>query len=191
MACWPCTPCTPDENGECTPCTPCSPDSGGPCFPCTPCSPDNGERTTSCWPCSPCSPDEGVLKVHCIPCSPCGPDSSSGSSSSGGGCFLTSACVESHALPDDCFELQTLRAFRDRMVAKSGEFRELVADYYSCAPKIVRAINAAPDSSRHWRRLYDDLVVPCVRLICSGCEKEAWKLYRGVVEELRSKWTPQ
>ena len=31
-----------------------------------------------------------------------------------GGCFLTSACVKFKGLPDDCAELETLRAFREQ-----------------------------------------------------------------------------
>ena len=30
-----------------------------------------------------------------------------------GGCYLTSACMYSKGLPDDCYELETLRNFRD------------------------------------------------------------------------------
>ena len=29
------------------------------------------------------------------------------------GCFLTTACIRAKGLPDDCMELQTLRAYRD------------------------------------------------------------------------------
>lgn len=34
------------------------------------------------------------------------------------GCFLTSACTEAHGLPDDCYELTTLRKYRDSILAK-------------------------------------------------------------------------
>lgn len=191
MACYPCNPCAPDMDGPCLPCSPCGPDCDGPCLPCTPCAPDTGSLTTSCWPCSPCSPDEGVVGVHCLPCSPCGPDSSPGSSDGGGGCFLTSACTESLELPDDCFELQTLRDFRNRMVGKDKTYKSLVDDYYAIAPRIVRAINASRDASVYWRRLYDCLVAPCVRLICEGRDDRAWTLYRRVVKVLRARWMPR
>lgn len=46
-------------------------------------------------------------------CSPSG-----SKESDNGGCYLTTACVAARGLPDTCTELQTLRAFRDGVLAR-------------------------------------------------------------------------
>lgn len=64
-----------------------------------------------------------------------------------GGCFLTTACVRFAGLPDDCFELTTLREFRDTFVVAQSRGIELLEEYYATAPKIVARIEAS--SRRH------------------------------------------
>ena len=36
------------------------------------------------------------------------------------GCFITTACCEALGLDDDCFELRTLRRYRDQVLAKTA-----------------------------------------------------------------------
>ncbi len=87
--------------------------------------------------CYPCSPDETSGGSQCNPCSP---DQVS-SGNSGVGCFITSACVESMGLPDDCIELQTLHFFYDTRKKKDPIFVSLIDQYYKIAPCIVKNIN--------------------------------------------------
>jgi hypothetical protein len=61
------------------------------------------------------------------------------------GCFLTTACVDYAGLSDDCHELTVLREFRDNYVAHQPGGIEMLRDYYDTAPKIVAAINRAPE----------------------------------------------
>lgn len=65
-----------------------------------------------------------------------------------GGCYLTSACMYSKGLPDDCYELETLRNFRDTWLKNSEEGREIIKEYYEVAPKIVSAINETKESKK-------------------------------------------
>ncbi|MEM8722550.1 MAG: CFI-box-CTERM domain-containing protein [Cyanobacteria bacterium P01_G01_bin.39] len=58
------------------------------------------------------------------------------------GCFLTTACVKHTGLPDDCFELQILRNFRDDYLASTAEGQALIEQYYKEAPIIVDFINS-------------------------------------------------
>lgn len=60
----------------------------------------------------------------------------------GGGCFLTTACCQYMGLPDDCSELQCLRAFRDNYLLKCDGGYLLVQEYYKIAPGIVKKIDA-------------------------------------------------
>ena len=44
-----------------------------------------------------------------------------------GGCYLTSACMYSKGLPDDCYELETLRNFRDTWLKNQGDPSRIVS----------------------------------------------------------------
>ena len=55
---------------------------------------------------------------------------------SGGGCFLTTACCQYKGLPDNCYELE------------NEEGRQLVKEYYRIAPGLVQKIEAMPDKER-------------------------------------------
>ena len=68
------------------------------------------------------------------------------------GCFLTSACVNAKGLPDDCYELTTLRKFRDEYLSKQECGECEIAHYYHVAPAIVERINASKNSTAVFTR---------------------------------------
>lgn len=201
-SCYPCNPCSPDQTdasgAQCNPCNPCSPDQlgrgGSQCNPCNPCSPDQRKSDGSqCNPCNPCSPDQRrSFGEQCYPCNPCSPDQGSSDSSSGSGrssgCFITSACVESMGLADDCDELQTLRALRDKRRLYDPAFDALVKEYYRIAPIIVDAIDASPDRKAVYTQLYETMVRPCVALVKENRENEAVELYTQTVLQLKQRY---
>ena len=100
---------------------------------------------------------------------------------SSGGCFLTSACTEARGLPDDCYELATLRKFRDDYLAKQACGKCEIAHYYNIAPTIVNRIKSSPNAKAVFARIYDDLVTPCVKRIEKGHFEEAHEKYRSYV----------
>ncbi len=102
------------------------------------------------------------------------------------GCFLTSACVESMALPDDCHELTVLRSFRDTYLTAQPGGPQEICEYYHIAPKIVAKINALPNAREVWMRLYQELILPCVRWIEEGNNRQAHSAYRSAVEQLKN-----
>lgn len=95
-----------------------------------------------------------------------------------GGCYLTTACVAARGRSDTCSELQTLRAFRDNVLAHKPRGRAEIEEYYQLAPHIVAAINRCPDDGEIWGRIYDELVNPCVHLIQGGYNDAAYQLYK-------------
>lgn len=116
---------------------------------------------------------------------PDGKNASSGSKGSdSGGCYLTTACAAARGLPDTCAELQTLRAFRDGVLARRPGGREEIERYYQMAPGIVAAINQRKDAAEIWNCVYDELVEPCVRMIHEGKDEEAYRLYRAYTMDL-------
>ena len=94
------------------------------------------------------------------------------------GCFLTTAACEHKGHPDDCRELQILRAFRDSHLMASIEGRGLVQRYYFIAPDIADRLTCE-QSEKVWR-----VVQACVNLIDSGDPDEAVLLYEAMVLDL-------
>lgn len=60
--------------------------------------------------------------------------------------------------------------------------------YYDVAPKIVANINKLPDSKAIWEKMYEDLVIPCIKLIDEGKNEETYILYKNTVAELLEKY---
>ena len=112
----------------------------------------------------------------------------SSSGSSGSGCYLTTACVESKGLPDDCFELQTLRAFRDSYLAALPNGQNEIELYYQTAPGIVAAIDQREDHKEIWDQVYTDLIAPCVHMIHAQENETAYQLYKAYSMELYKKY---
>lgn len=109
-------------------------------------------------------------------------------SDSSGGCYLTSACVYAKNLPDDCYELQTLRGFRDSWMQESEEGKKAVREYYEVAPKIVSAINETVNPKAIYEKIYNKMVEPCVQLIEDRKMVEAFQLYKTMVCQLKEKF---
>ena len=100
---------------------------------------------------------------------------SSGGSTQGGICYLTTACCEHKGLPDDCEELTVLRKFRDSYVAK-----ELVQEYYRLAPAIVERIKDKPPVLDYVHAT----VQLCVKDIKAGRFELALNKYKNMVVQL-------
>ena len=109
---------------------------------------------------------------------------SDGGGGGGGGCFISTACTQYKGLPDDCYELQTLRLLRDELVKQSDELRTMILDYYKKAPVIVKKIQEQDDADVRLEALYHDLVEKCVGLYEVGKYDEAIKVYCNVYDAL-------
>ena len=103
------------------------------------------------------------------------------------GCYLTSACTEALQLPDNCYELQTLRKFRDDYVAKTPDGRKMIEEYYETAPEIVDAINATGNGNEILKGLYAE-INEIVRLIENEESEEAVLAYRNLTLSLKNKY---
>lgn len=80
-------------------------------------------------------------------------------------CYLTTVCVNLIGKPDDCYELQTLRSFRDNYITSQSQGKQLIASYYNHAPAIVSAIYTNSQKYKIASTMYTDLVMPTVSLI--------------------------
>ena len=101
-------------------------------------------------------------------------------------CFFTTATVETLGLSDDCWELRTLRGFRDGPLARTAEGRALTLRYYAEAPRLVAAVNARGDGARIWLGAYWTHILPCALLARLGLNRLAVTHYRRLFEKLAS-----
>lgn len=104
-------------------------------------------------------------------------------------CFITTACVESKGLPDDCEELKVLREYRDNYLLKHKYGIELIRFYYTYAPSIVDGINRQPDARKIYRNLYT-VIRKCVSCIHRRDLEEAFLIYVKMVLKLRDRYAP-
>lgn len=103
-------------------------------------------------------------------------------------CFITSAVCRSTGKPDDCRELTVMRAFRDAWLAEQPGGAEAIEEYYACAPSIVAAIEARPDSAAILSGVYERFILPCVELFEQGKNEECNKLYQQMVGSLKTQY---
>lgn len=99
-------------------------------------------------------------------------------------CFLTTASCDTVGLTDNCWELETLRAFRDNWLQHQENGYEDILEYYYTAPKIVEAVNALDNNQTVWLSLYARYIVPCAILIKCGQYKWARKRYTKMMREM-------
>ena len=98
-------------------------------------------------------------------------------------CFITTACVKHYGLSDDCYQLNTLRKFRDGYLSKSDANKTLIHQYYSIAPNLVNLLES--DINRN--HLFNEIFLKINRA-CAAIEKRkfenAKKIYSDAVVNL-------
>lgn len=99
-------------------------------------------------------------------------------------CFLTTACVDQAGLSDDCFELETLRRFRDNVLAKMSGGAADIATYYREAPALVAAIRRHPAGAAELSRAYLLYILPSAVLARLGFNRLAYRTYRRMMQDL-------
>jgi hypothetical protein len=106
------------------------------------------------------------------------------------GCFLTSACCEVLGLTDDCFELRTLRRFRDGRLASTPGGNAAIAEYYRVAPAILDRL---PPTERMPRlvSIYARFILPSAVAARLGLNRLAFRLYARMMRELVRDFAPQ
>ncbi|MEM9842953.1 MAG: CFI-box-CTERM domain-containing protein, partial [Pseudomonadota bacterium] len=89
-------------------------------------------------------------------------------------CFLTTAAVETIGLADDCWELKTLRKFRDTWLAQQPGGMQDIKRYYRHAPAIAEKLSLDP---RRMTRLYFTGLLPSALTAKLGMNKTARWIY--------------
>lgn len=105
-----------------------------------------------------------------------------------GKCFITSAVCHSLGKADNCYELTTLRSFRDSWLYVQPGGKELIEEYYRIAPGIVDAIDSQPNSPAIYQSILDDYLTPCLRYIESGQFDKCKDTYVTMVNTLKKQY---
>lgn len=103
-------------------------------------------------------------------------------------CYITSAVCKSMNKPDECYELETFRKYRDTYLMKTDGGRQLVERYYNIAPTIVRRINREKNADKIYLEIWEKYLRPCIRLIETEQNIECRELYTSMVKELEHKY---
>jgi hypothetical protein len=103
-------------------------------------------------------------------------------------CFITTACVEAYDKADDCWELTTLRQFRDTYMSNMLEGKNLIVEYYRIAPIILKHMRQESNYLDLIKGLYTELVMKSIKLIERGKKYEAMMHYKFVVRSLQSRF---
>lgn len=101
------------------------------------------------------------------------------------GCFITSACIESYGLDDNCEELFILRNFRDTYMKENAKRIIEIKEYYNNAPCIVSNINKKSNRVAIYKKIYNELISPCVQYIKNNDYEKAYMLYKEYYYHLK------
>ena len=104
-------------------------------------------------------------------------------------CFITSACCEVLGLGDDCFELRSLRDYRDRVLVRTPGGAADIALYYALAPEILRAMPAEIRRAR-LSAVYLRYILPAAIAASLGLPTLAHRLYRAMMRDLAKDFAP-
>jgi hypothetical protein len=101
------------------------------------------------------------------------------------GCFISTACVKSKGLPDDCYELTTLRKFRDEYLLKTNNGRKIIKEYYKVAPLIVKNLSKHNDVKTIYDSLYENLIRTSIKYIEMNEMEKAKLNYMYIISNLK------
>jgi len=99
------------------------------------------------------------------------------------GCFITTAACTFQGLPDDCYELTALRAFRDNYLLKNAFGRALVEHYYQVAPALAAQLTDSTSLSQVWSEIQHT-----VAALEQHDYAAAVQIYRNMVKDLQIKF---
>ena len=105
------------------------------------------------------------------------------------GCFITTACCEVLDLDDDCFELRTLRHYRDQVLTTTSGGHAAIAAYSLLAPSILEGL---PQEERVTQLLsvYARFILPSAIAARFGFNRLTYRFYARMMHELAREFAP-
>lgn len=102
-------------------------------------------------------------------------------------CYITTAACNYLNKPDDCYELNILRWYRDNWLVQQTDGPELVGEYYAMAPGIIATIDERDDKDDIYQEIWEKYIIPCIKLIELTAYDTCKDLYIQMVQELKNK----
>jgi hypothetical protein len=93
-------------------------------------------------------------------------------------CFITTAICKYQGKPDNCYELETLRKFRDEWLA--GYKPQEIKEYYETAPAIVAKLESMEAASDLFNFLYVGYILPAIDNIERKDNISAYIIYKNM-----------
>lgn len=103
-------------------------------------------------------------------------------------CYITTAVCETFGKPDDCYELNLLRDYRDGYLMSQPDGEELIHEYYDVAPTIVKRIGKRSDKKQIYRKVWEDYLRPCITMIENQELESCRELYIKMVKDLQEEY---
>lgn len=103
-------------------------------------------------------------------------------------CYITTAVCQHQNKPDDCYELTTIRAYRDFYLMQTEKGREIVNEYYNIAPGLVMMMDMQNDAGQIYQNIYKEYLIPCIQHIENERNEECCELYMQMVNNLKEKY---
>jgi len=103
-------------------------------------------------------------------------------------CYITTAVCESQGKPDNCYELELLRSYRDDYLLSTEDGQALVKEYYDIAPTIVNRIAQDERSRAIYEKIWETYLSPCIQLIEAGKNEACKTRYMDMVYELKGRY---
>lgn len=103
-------------------------------------------------------------------------------------CYITTAVCTSFGKPDDCYELQSFRCFRDNWLKYQEGGESLIKEYYETAPQIVEVIDAREDSATIYQYIWENYLTKCLSFIETKEFEKCKQLYIRMVEDMKLKY---
>lgn len=104
------------------------------------------------------------------------------------GCYITTAVCRHTGKADSCSELQTLRWYRDNVLADSEQGKRDIERYYQIAPQIVAAIDSRADADQVYEQLRSGHILPSVAAVEQQDYDRAYRLYREMTLALEQRY---
>ena len=95
-------------------------------------------------------------------------------------CFLTTAVCKYQGKDDNCYELTTLRNFRDTWLKENHP--EDIDTYYAEAPEIVKKLEKLPTPEFIFDRMYSSYILPAIEHIEEGNNAAAYRIYKQLFQ---------
>ncbi len=106
-------------------------------------------------------------------------------------CYITTAVCESLGKPDDCYELNLLREYRDGYLMDQPGGEEEIWRYYDIAPTIVKHIGKSKEAPQIYAEIWKDYLSVCIKLIERQEQEECRRVYQDMMDILAQKYFHQ